>query len=975
MSNLKEEGKGNERIEFEGSKGESGHITRIDQRGSTQLNTSLQNIIISKSPRRGPHAEIGGSSGSLGPPRARVLRRNQSQMHLPLSMLNADTAQKDSHNSSFTKKYEGGRGSKDLSLSALNSQSAINSPAVSPSNSRRPGVSQSPEKGSLRPTEETSSRKLTPAERRIRFSMSKGKSHRSQFFHMMGESTTKSQHVEAADVAVPPMMHPTAQLRRGLQKANSTRMLVAGLGDSQKLENSNSPPKIECADLPIPPCMHPMPQLRRGIQRAASTWDVMAGATTPIASPSASPRHNKSIVSPAVRRELKKSISSGDLIQLGACHSADLASAGKIVDNSPHAHGEDTMRFREEYRIKETHPQHPVPTEEEGETYRNSYIYNPPEKKRTFWEKVKRAWHSKSKKKRVKSVEIVEETGDIPPTRRPFDVKLMWKKARSVFLTLVRWKRVQKEIQLYGTQTENVERMLQLHQSKLKGEEEQQLILTDIQKSKFPWGMVHPHSMFKKTWTIIIFFLMMYSVIIMPYRICFYDQDIFWWKILEYAIDFGFMLDVIINSLSAYFENEILIKERRQILCKYAKSWMALDIIACLPFELIFEFSGLENESTSQASDYNSLLRLLRLPRLYRMFRITRLLKILKVTNEENFIGFQDMITMHYRVVRAILFVFFSFIFSHLFACLWFWIARIQNFSYDCWAVKTGIQDLPPEKQYLWSIYWALQVLTTVGFGDVVAYTNSERVVCILWMIVGAFLFAYFIGLISIVLSTIDTKKSKLILKLTKITDFCREANIDWDLKMKMKSAVMHNAEQEGFSWIETNQIYEEFPPKLKYEIAISMHNGIISTIPFFASKDTTFITQMVQFLKPLKLNNREYIYRKNDHPYESTIYILYIYNIVYFICKGQVDFLVDMTDFVFKSYVSRSYFGEIEIIFKRKRLFSTRVRGIGDFLTLNKKYYKDLLKYEFPEIAEEMRTLAQERTVNNMDALKQVRK
>ncbi len=56
--------------------------------------------------------------------------------------------------------------------------------------------------------------------------------------------------------------------------------------------------------------------------------------------------------------------------------------------------------------------------------------------------------------------------------------------------------------------------------------------------------------------------------------------------------------------------------------------------------------------------------------------------------------------------------------------------------------------------RYLVSIYWAFSTMTSVGYGDIVPQPNvSELVVAIISMIIGAILFAHFVGaLIDIVL-------------------------------------------------------------------------------------------------------------------------------------------------------------------------------------------------------------------------------
>jgi CRP-like cAMP-binding protein len=48
----------------------------------------------------------------------------------------------------------------------------------------------------------------------------------------------------------------------------------------------------------------------------------------------------------------------------------------------------------------------------------------------------------------------------------------------------------------------------------------------------------------------------------------------------------------------------------------------------------------------------------------------------------------------------------------------------------------------------------------------------------------------------------------------------------------------------------------------------------------------------------------------------------------------------MDIGECVFKSWPSGSYFGEIEIIFHKKRMCTAKAEINCDLFTLNKKYY-----------------------------------
>ena len=61
--------------------------------------------------------------------------------------------------------------------------------------------------------------------------------------------------------------------------------------------------------------------------------------------------------------------------------------------------------------------------------------------------------------------------------------------------------------------------------------------------------------------------------------------------------------------------------------------------------------------------------------------------------------------------------------------------------------------------QYTVAIYWALQTLTTVGFGDITIKTPFERMVAVAWMVIGVALYSYAIGTLTNVIERMDAER------------------------------------------------------------------------------------------------------------------------------------------------------------------------------------------------------------------------
>lgn len=157
-------------------------------------------------------------------------------------------------------------------------------------------------------------------------------------------------------------------------------------------------------------------------------------------------------------------------------------------------------------------------------------------------------------------------------------------------------------------------------------------------------------------------------------------------------------------------------------------------------------------------SRYNKLFRLLRLPRLYRLLKILRLLKVLQMgqsssRSRHHFLKRLKLNLGTMRMLRVLMNVLFL---NHLIACIWFYTAKLDDFDPDTWVVKTELLDSEPFTQYVASYYWAFQTLTTVGYGDIPAFTTVERVISIVWMLIGIAFYSFAIGNLSSILANLD---------------------------------------------------------------------------------------------------------------------------------------------------------------------------------------------------------------------------
>ena len=77
----------------------------------------------------------------------------------------------------------------------------------------------------------------------------------------------------------------------------------------------------------------------------------------------------------------------------------------------------------------------------------------------------------------------------------------------------------------------------------------------------------------------------------------------------------------------------------------------------------------------------------------------------------------------------------------------------IRHLSY----VDYGATDL-----YVASIYFCVTTIVTVGYGDISAFSMSERIFCILIMLIGVVSFSYITGALASMVADQDSKEAAL---------------------------------------------------------------------------------------------------------------------------------------------------------------------------------------------------------------------
>jgi hypothetical protein len=165
----------------------------------------------------------------------------------------------------------------------------------------------------------------------------------------------------------------------------------------------------------------------------------------------------------------------------------------------------------------------------------------------------------------------------------------------------------------------------------------------------------------------------------------------------------------------------------REILRIYYDRGLVFDLLACSPL----------NIGLAAVSDPVWLIVPLRLIRIFGCYNIIHLFEKLEVVYLE--------MTRYVTAVKTILFLLYLW---HWSSCTWFFVNNtVEDSDTYRWIDLHDLSDEPLFRKYLFSIYFTMNIVTSVGYGDMYGTTDTERITTCLIILTGDALFAVAFGM------------------------------------------------------------------------------------------------------------------------------------------------------------------------------------------------------------------------------------
>ena len=445
--------------------------------------------------------------------------------------------------------------------------------------------------------------------------------------------------------------------------------------------------------------------------------------------------------------------------------------------------------------------------------------------------------------------------------------------------------------------------------------------------------MIKELSRTRLLWDSLILALVGISCVMVPYQFAFNQANALSGFQIIYLVDLIFIADIFLNCRTTFRRHGVEVTDRPSCTKHYARRLMVVDILGSLPLDLIAWV--LIGNGQFLGGSLVLALRLLRLLRIVRLFVILRRWEAFNWSNP--------------GALRVVKFLASILLLMHWLACIWFFSAFASGFPVDSWAVKANIVDSGPVAQYIRSVYWTITTMTTVGYGDITPARSVEYILAAIIMLMGASLYAFIIGSIASLLSSIQAAKNSHWERIDSVTEFLRQRQVPAEIDAKVRNYYEYVWEHDR--GMNKNDMLNDLPGPLRLEILLHLASNILKTVPLFKNCSPILRDELLISLESRTFTPGSNIASEGE-----------VGRSVYFIVEGSVEIISTKTQKSWGALGEGDYFGFLSMVLGERRTATIKATGFCDLLILDRDNF-NRIKAEFPEFNDVLKRASAERT------------
>ncbi|MBN3300715.1 KCNH5 protein, partial [Amia calva] len=352
---------------------------------------------------------------------------------------------------------------------------------------------------------------------------------------------------------------------------------------------------------------------------------------------------------------------------------------------------------------------------------------------------------------------------------------------------------------------------------------------------KTPPHIILHYCAFKTTWDWVILILTFYTAIMVPYNVSFKTkQNNIAWLVLDSVVDVIFLVDIVLNFHTTFVgPGGEVISDPKLIRMNYLKTWFVIDLLSCLPYDIINAFENVDE-------GISSLFSSLKVVRLLRLGRVARKL---------------DHYLEYGAAVLVLLVCVFGLV-AHWLACIWYSIGDYEvideltnTIKTDSWLYQLAVSIGSPYRYnasgsgqweggptkdtlYISSLYFTMTSLTTIGFGNIAPTTDGEKIFSVAMMMVGSLLYATIFGNVTTIFQQMYANTNRYHEMLNNVRDFLKLYQVPKGLSERVMDYIVSTWSMS--KGIDTEKVLSICPKDMRADICVHLNRKVFNEHPAF---------------------------------------------------------------------------------------------------------------------------------------------
>ncbi|MED6221750.1 hypothetical protein PIB30_057764 [Stylosanthes scabra] len=409
-------------------------------------------------------------------------------------------------------------------------------------------------------------------------------------------------------------------------------------------------------------------------------------------------------------------------------------------------------------------------------------------------------------------------------------------------------------------------------------------------------------------WQTFLVALVVYSAWASPFELAFRELSIGPLVPVDLIVDGFFAIDIVLTFFVAYLDNStyLLVDDHKKIAIRWEHFITIYQILT----------------SKRRGPEVFGFLNMLRLWRLRHV--------------SEFFSRLEKDIRISYTTTRFCKLICVTLFAVHFAGCMYFWLAFHHKTPENTWL---GHKELPDFKHrsvwlcYIYSMYWSITTLTTVGYGDLYAVNTVEKVYSSLYMLFNIGLTAYIIGNMTNLAVHNTVRTFAMRDAFNRVLRYANKSRLPKRLKEQM---LAHKELKLKTEVLQQEEVLGDLPKAIRSSIAQHLFSNVVEKAYLFKGVSDEYITQLVSDMKAEYYPPKVDIILQNETP-------IYFYILVY----GSLDLFIHKngTEQLLFKLEPGGMAGEIGGMFNIPQPFTVRTRRLSQVIRINQHQFKQIVQ------------------------------